>query len=790
MIKTSIYDFFANGKYYYYEFDNLSKHHLKNEIILDNILINWPSQSNELKSNTNLKPYLIDHTNPSKLDYREIDFSLENANARYYKNATYDKQRFAYRWNIFNALSNLDNFKSYYKQSVKYLSQDLENYFNYQKGTIKEKNTIKEDQIVIPVFDNISVESQELLLSKFKNRNKTNLLWRSISSYLGLQNEINQYNLKENDEIVVVDRHKNNLLFTKLSLVFNETEKRLIPAHKRFKDSYNIVNKEYYQYLISRSIESTFNSYNETLYYPLEGKFPEFKNGNWGLTEINKVPKKLTFQNSNFNFSNKIKLLIILDKNVFYQSTSVPVIYGENNTVAKGASAFSQLKSEGKIPYYDHCEALHIVYQKGNEGMNTVEYFTLIEENDRAEGGKIIQGKINNDLSIDKGSNYAQFLFRIGNKDDNAPLKANKQYFNIDELLNKWQLSLNPSMSPGQGRTQITISCKNNINSGSKSDKPFEPVELDWNNLEDSKYTVAILRDEIPKAFPPPINMVNSFSTDYVSTGLRESIIRFNNGQKVWRFEINKTKWPHQYENTIERFQRTNFFGNEEGHRLPNIGPNSKEILHEFLTNLANDSSNNLRTIAWTYQGRSQKYFSKIIDQTLNNVSNLDLKNEEASLLANLLEDEPNDDLVIVFKACLKKFRRSNNGFNNWLRFLYQILMYHEFISSDKISNEECITMMDYLIDIYIEADKNGQPIISNNALRSILFLLKRRKVFPQFCKKDASDGLYYKISALLPEEKPISPFRYIHSNPNYALIKTIIDFLDGSGKLEGIPLD
>jgi hypothetical protein len=802
MIKTSIYDFFDKGKYYYYEAESLSKHKLKDEIILDSILVNAPSKANDLQIKTNLKPYLIDHTNPSDLDYKREDFTIEKANIIYSKesntafnrNPKYSKERIVYSWNIFNALSNLEKLKEKdylnkdlkynihkYKQSLKNLAQDLENFFFYQKGLIHEKNNKYENQIVIPVYDNISVDSQELLLSKFKNRNKTSLLWRSISTYLGVENEISKYDLKDNDEIVIVDRHNNNLLFTKLLLVYNDKEHRLIPVHKSFRDSYNHSNGEYYGTQMNKFDNIKFNSYIETLYYPQKGKFPEQTNDGWKLTEINEINKNLHVNKLPFEDTSQIKLVILTDKNIFYNYSRIPSHYGNSNTIAKGASVFSQLKSVGKIPYYDHCEALHIVYQKGSEDMNTVEYFTLIEENDRAEGGKIIHGKINSDLSIDKGNNYAQFLFRIGNKDDKAPLKVNKQYFNITELLSKWQLTLKPTMSPGQGRAQIIISCKNNVYNTSKTNKPFDEVQLDWDNLEDSNDTVASLREKLPKAFPPPINMVNSYSTDYNNSVLRENIIRFNNGQKVWGFEINKTKWPYRDENSIKRFQRTNYFGNEDGHRYPNLGVNSKEIIHEFLTNLANNPIANLKTIAWTYQGRSQEYFNRIIDQTLNHVLNLELSAVEASLLINLLEDEPDDDLIVVFKACLKKFRRSNSGFNNWMRCLYQLLMYHEFISSEKITNDECISMMKCLIDIHKDAEDKGKPIISNNALRSMLFLLKRRKVFPGFCKKDAKDGLYYNITALLPS---------FERDPNYPLIVTIIGFLDGYGSIEGIPLD
>lgn len=107
--------------------------------------------------------------------------------------------------------------------------------------------------------------------------------------------------------------------------------------------------------------------------------------------------------------------------------------------------------------------------------------------------------------------------------------------------------------------------------------------------------------------------------------------------------------------------------------------------------------------------------------------------------------------------------------------------MYHEFVSSQKITNEECIEMMNYLIKIYKNAYLEEKPIIKNNALRAMLFLLKRREAFPQFCQKGAEDGLYYQIKSLLPSNE---------RDINYSLVKTIIGFLDGDGSITGIPLD
>lgn len=89
--------------------------------------------------------------------------------------------------------------------------------------------------------------------------------------------------------------------------------------------------------------------------------------------------------------------------------------------------------------------------------------------------------------------------------------------------------------------------------------------------------------------------------------------------------------------------------------------------------------------------------------------------------------------------------------------------------------------MMNYLVEIYTIATYEETPVIANNALRAMLFLLKRRQVFPTFCKQDAADGLYYKIVALQPDNK---------SDSNYDLINTIIGFLKGYGSLAGIPLN
>lgn len=779
MSKTGIYDFFSINKYYCYESTTFEKNKLIAQYELDSILINESSGIDTITTSNNLKPYLIDHMNPSTLDYNEKDFIYDEANIQSIKDMGYKKNRVAYSWNMFNCLLNMNKLLT--PTSIANLSIDLENYFNYQKGVIQDKSISKEDCIVIPVYDNLNVDAQELILSKFKDRNKTNLLWRSVAACLGIQDKYSKYNLKDNDEIIIIDRHGKTILFTKITLVYEKNENRLIPSHKSFKDSYNNNNIDYYQTKIINSYKTIIRDYWEALYYPQKKVFPILINDKWELSN-NTKPEQFSMLNEiPFSDISNVKMILILDKSIKNTFSNIPVHYAENNIIAKGSAIFSQLKSEGMIPYFDHCDGLHMVYQKDNNGYRTIEYTTLIEENDRAEGGKIIQGKINDKFSIDKGNKFARFLIRIGTNDIKAQLKVLKQDFNENKLLTKWQLSLNPSMSPGQGRAQIIITCKSKKDNISEKEKPFHEVMLDWSKLQDSPDTIESLRKKLPKAFPPPINMVRSESKENINYILRNRIIHFISGKRKYIFDINNTKWPYKKENNIKRFQRTNYFGNEEGYRYPNLGEDTNIIIHNFLTKLAENSKVYLKTIAWTYQGRSQKYFNKIIDETLQDVSQQRLSPVQASLLVNLLEDSTEKDLILVFKACLKKFEQSYVKNNNWLRCIYQLLMYHEFVSSSEITDKECENMMNLLIRIYSHSNSSGEWVISNNCLRAILFLLKRRQVAPQFCKKDSNDGLYDKIKSLLPYDK---------YHKDYDLIKTIIGFLDGDGSLAGIPLD
>jgi len=247
---------------------------------------------------------------------------------------------------------------------------------------------------------------------------------------------------------------------------------------------------------------------------------------------------------------------------------------------------------------------------------------------------------------------------------------------------------------------------------------------------------------------------------------------------------INKSKWPNRGCKGVERFQRTNFFGNEDGFRFPFANAWKNELLESFLKKLASDYlkyktdkdkiGSIITTIAWTYQGKSQDYFNNIIKEILYDVEKGKTNAQKLTLCINLLESDEN--LIRVFRACLNKLAYSFANVSNWMRCLYQILMYNEFICSQKISLRECAKMMNSLC--YCYSFNKDKPVVSDYILRSILFLLKRRKVDPLFCRKESEDGLYQRIVGLDTSGKN----KESHNN--------IIKFLDGEGTLKGIPID
>ena len=786
MIRTAVYDFFGSNKYYFYESSDDGLPSLKNQLDFDSIMVNIPLSNN-------LKPYLIDHNNPNTEDFKKEYFNINYANLKYSNNPSvkgieqYFSSTISYRWNIFNALSHYNNLT---KSSKKNLAEDLENYLNYQKGIIKERFNNIETNIVIPVHDDLTVEAQELLLSKFKDRDKTTLLWKSVAAYLATRDKVLKYNLQDNDKIVIIDRAESKCIHTQLTLVKEKDEKHLIPMHKSYSDPYGNINDNYYEDTEFLYDSHKIKTYVQALHHPNTGKFPsEGYLGEWTIKDV-KEKNKMVHLN---HYNSEDKLIILIDNNLSIDTFSQNhnIIKLPETLVSRGAFAFIKIKKEGKIPYFDHCDGLHMVYQKTENGRTSLEYSTLIDENDRAEGGKIIEGAVNDDLFIAKNSNLVDFLLRIGTKDRSGKLKELKQTFDIESLKHKCPISIKPYMTPGQGRAKVVITCEKYGNIYGIEEKPFDQVLLDWKKLEDSNETVESMEAKLPKSFPPPMALVKTrFNREPLiikQENIKGSFINYIRYGKIAGLDLNETRWPNKDKNTVERFQRTNIFGNEENYRIPYLGPDTEDILTQFFNKLADNcfkgkipNESILLIIAWTYQGKSQGYFNPIIDYVINEIKHMRLTQAESSLLVNLLEDnKDDDDLIIVFKSCLRKFKSSKQRVNQWMRCLYQLLMYHEFISSPKITNEECIDMMEQLIIIYKDSYEKGKANNSNYALRSMLFLLKRRIVFPEFCKEGADDGLFYKIINLKTQ-----------NTKDAGLLKTIIEFLKNNGSLSGIPLN
>ncbi len=760
MFRVGIYDLFGTKRYSLCDFDEENNYKILNSytVPLNTILINE-------KINSNSKPYLLDNKYVD-IDYNSFNLLLEN-NKLNNNIVSLDKMLLSL------ILKNLDL----------QLGDNLKDYFEYQKGLLRKifidkgiinhKSRKLEDEVVIPVFDNLNEEKQELLLSKFGNRTNTSLLWRSIAACLGAESLFEKYNIRDKDSILIVDSVNKAIIVTKLDM--SENDDRLIPCHKSYLDSYDKFNKDYYQkYENTNYIKFSSKEKYEDNYKKTNIKKIPYKNskGLWELTEI----KNLDTQKYSISIpvQNKVKLILVVCENVEIKYNKNIVKYCDLNTIKKGSLVYAKRIKNGEIAYYDQCDGLHIVSQnKKNEYDADLHYSTLIEGNDKAPGGKEIIGKINKDLFIKKGDNSFKFFIRMGNKDTNGELKVLEQIFGEDGLTEKCNLILKPRMKPGQGRAIIDIECDTY-----QEIKPFEKVKLDWSKLSDSNNTIDSMMASRPLSFPPPMGRVKA--NNGLTTKVRYDIIKYLNG---WGPpELNRPKWPNRDSKTTDRFQRVNIFGNEPNYRLPSsLGENGK-IVKDFLIKLNTDyletkNSSFLKAIAWTYQGKSQGYFNQIIDYMLSIINKNIMGAIEASFYTNMIED--NSDLIKVYKACYNKISHNYDGITNYLRCLYQILMNYEFIYLKSISNKDCILLMKHLSNIYI--NKIDNPMTSKYALLSILFLLKRRQVYPGFCRKDNGDDLY---------EHVIESLNTRSTSENEKLSEIIKEFIDGKGSIEGIPLE
>ncbi|MCH3916876.1 MAG: hypothetical protein LKE40_05340 [Spirochaetia bacterium] len=798
---VDVYDIFSSVHFYRY---NLSEYDNQSNLLFDSALRHGFVACPAVK---NKQQYLIDPDAPVLEEF----FILSPWTW------TVDTEGVETIEEMATALINLKEDENF--SYVNKLSSYLHKYFEKQKLLLPE---ITDNALtVLPVPDALCENGQELLLFEFGNRMHTKLLWRSIAIFLGLEKKLQKLGLKKGDLIAIADCFHGSVLVTCLEL--EDIDGRLVPCRKNFRNAHGKINEDAYPGQYTFNLSNSFRFQDTSLSAAEKklavkvlqgGKIDQLvtkQEGKYKLKSFvinqKKIPDAIQEKVNDLlggSLQEKVSLCVIFGNQwsrTFFRNSKNLLFVEDESILSRGCTRFVSYLERNMVPYFDECGALNLVTQHNGELI----YTTLIKANNRCPGGKEVYYKDDKDayidgISIGKGEKSVKFFLHMGdNADVDQQLKQLEQHFNMKEDTHQdWPLKLYPKMIPGQGRAQVNIIC--GLVNGKR---PFSQVSLDWKELalayDDNEGIITLnsLRSQMKRGYPPEVSLVRSkgYIDDYI---LKEWELNTASCKKrIWNYQFNRSRWPNKNNIGVDRFVRENLFGNDPYYRYPHgIGyseKESQEIIERFFTQLAawyddypEYKDQIVSIIAWTYQGTDQPFFRNIIYELLKEVESAaekrcPIKAQYLSLCINLLEKE--EDLVRFFKLLVNRLEY-HDSLNNWLRSLYQLLMYHRnFLGAKEISLSLCEKCMNSLIDCLIIYLQNREPINIRYTLLSMLFLLKRRFWDPEFCKKDSTDGLYKKIVCI-----DNGYFAYFYNNK--ILYKTLLDYLDNQGTIEGIPLE
>ncbi len=246
-------------------------------------------------------------------------------------------------------------------------------------------------------------------------------------------------------------------------------------------------------------------------------------------------------------------------------------------------------------------------------------------------------------------------------------------------------------------------------------------------------------------------------------------------GSSLQYMEFNKPEWPNRYARDISRFEKENIFGVPTTTHSGLPGSDSdRELYLNFLKKLNSisgklvwdDFLQLIRVAAWTYHPNElsslQDYERRKLKTMMVYKNNFTIQAAEASYYANMFQTR--DDAMLFMKVFFCKLMEDSNddgsvkNANNWYRAAYQVLMANPSVA-DSLSEvlPYVYRCLYHLIASYFANLRSNQ--IKQNICRVLVFLLKVRRSYNEFCRPDEDDevtvnGCYYLLLNLLSSGK------------------------------------
>ena len=691
----------------------------------------------------------------------------------------------------------------------------IENYFKAVSNLVNaflKKKSLTVGLTILLVPDALPLESQQRLLSYF-GRNKTRLLWHSVSISLG--NEELLKKCEDKARVAIVDEFSNVGFFTSKIEVKKERA-RAVPCHKIYRKANGDISKWYLgqqEKKISNTLDSEVKCKRLTHSYRLHKEKEYVAIDSYSGLPVRKLTPEIShlcpveIQNAALVISSHHSTVYGLPRK------DVEIKCNIEESGFAGAVKFYEYVRDGQIPYYDECESFSVICQNKKE---EIEYFELIKANPYLPGGIKTEGTKTGDLCILKGTKKAEFNFHLGDIHNNdAQLRHYSQELPIEKSLDENRaLLLSASVIPGQGYAEVLIEDNN-------PDKLFPPIELDWEHMKlafenGEKVTKTYLEKHLERSFPPDVPpVISKFAVCVDSEYLAMKLIALVRLDLRYGMFYGLSSWPYinDKDRGVERFVRQNVFGSysvKKGHAysFPKVsGITEQDYINAFneIAKIYNTNSGNatkcigdyfkgtddqiVRYLAWSYlrydsEGnllpQLTKATSKVI-RYLEERKDYTCPSAYASYLANMIVTP--SEFERVFSLFYKALKFKNGGVMNWCRPMYQILMYTPFVYAESdIIARYADSCMRELVERLIEEFDNRKWKSVDNILRVMLYLLKRRVIDKSYCKKDNPDGLYATVMDALCYVKEKIRAKFLKDT-----IKTIIKYMNGAGTLDGI---
>ncbi len=451
----------------------------------------------------------------------------------------------------------------------------------------------------------------------------------------------------------------------------------------------------------------------------------------------------------------------------------------------RGSLRFWQATSTNPA-FYDQLLGLYIVIQ--DEQNETAEFKQLIAPNEMHPGGFSAVSNRCSDLGISGGK--VKFFFHEGlGEDENAHLRLFEDTLKIDEAV---EMDMAISSSPGQGLTSLKVYY---------SDKAIQltmhKVELGYINAgaNKQKATLSTINRYMERSFPPDMPDVESdttlfFDNTFVSGELTpENVFKSLRGdsfaQARYKYDAQN---PPPADEPLGALIRCNVFGTHPQKRRPfdNKGWGNREYQQLFemiLTQLRRCVKSQaitqagyswLRLLAWTYQHDNpffddlRKFCVKLI------VDKNTCRAEVITFCANFCRNSQEWKLLLN-KICVEKSYEH-------CRLLYNLLMFCPTFPKESGLYQNT-TYQKLLVDWLCKEFMYNNGTTSRNAcLRSLLFLLRIRRfqTIKTFAKEKEEPDIYKKI-------KDVCNVR-VYPVKTQGLQAVLLAYLDGNGKLEGLP--